>query len=218
MWKLKLTKLVSKLIPFGFADLVYFLIILSLIGEGVLFLNTIYSFPTVRAQEIEYKTPNTALSVYMSLELPEIQKKRNAKERVAEKKRSQEKVANIETKRVSAVEFVKTSREKIQENPNASVDSLIDKYASQHGVDPVVMKKIAFCESGKRPEAVNGPYAGIFQFVSSTWISNRRAMGEDPNPELRFNAEEAIKTAAFKMSRDGFGAWPVCGRKALSSI
>lgn len=218
MWKLKLTKLVSKLIPFGFADLVYFLIILSLIGEGVLFLNTIYSFLTVRAQEIEYKTPNTALSVYMSLELPEIQKKRNAKERVAEKKRAQEKVANIETKRVSAVEFVKTSREKNQENPNASVDSLIDKYASQHGVDPVVMKKIAFCESGKRPEAVNGPYAGIFQFVSSTWISNRRAMGEDPNPELRFNAEEAIKTAAFKMSRDGFGAWPVCGRKALSSI
>jgi hypothetical protein len=43
-------------------------------------------------------------------------------------------------------------------------------------------------------------------------------MGENPDPFLRYHPEEAAKTAAFKMSRDGFGAWPVCGRKALSKI
>jgi hypothetical protein len=36
-------------------------------------------------------------------------------------------------------------------------------------------------------------------------------MGLNPDPELRFNAEEAIKTTAYKISRDGTGAWPVCG-------
>jgi hypothetical protein len=80
------------------------------------------------------------------------------------------------------------------------------------------MKKIAQCESGMRPEATNGPYGGMFQFVSSTWISNRKAMGKDPNPALRYNAAEAIETAAFKMGRDGYGAWPACSRKALASV
>jgi soluble lytic murein transglycosylase-like protein len=101
---------------------------------------------------------------------------------------------------------------------SADVHALIDRYAGQYGLNPEVVKKIAQCESGMRPEATNGPYGGMFQFVSSTWSSNRRAMGLDPDPSLRYNAEEAIKTATFKMSRDGYGAWPACSRKALASI
>lgn len=97
-------------------------------------------------------------------------------------------------------------------------DPLFDKYAAEYNLDKNIMKHIAKCESGFRPEAVNGPYGGMFQFISSTWVSNRRAMGADQNPDLRFNAEEAIKTAAFKMSRDGFGAWPACSRKALAAL
>ncbi|OGM20136.1 hypothetical protein A2955_01895 [Candidatus Woesebacteria bacterium RIFCSPLOWO2_01_FULL_37_19] len=112
-------------------------------------------------------------------------------------------VSNIEIR----TEVKKTANE---------IESLIESYAKFYGVDSIVMKAIARCESGYRPEAVNGPYAGIYQFLASTWNSNRRAMGLDENPQLRFNAEESVKTAAFKMSRDGFGAWPVCGRKALA--
>ncbi|MFC1711258.1 transglycosylase family protein [Patescibacteria group bacterium] len=92
------------------------------------------------------------------------------------------------------------------------LDPLFDKYCAQYGVSKEVMKKIAKCESGFRPEAVNGPYAGMYQFVTSTWVSNRNTMGLDPDPNLRFNAEEAIKTTAFKIARDGTGAWPVCGK------
>ena len=94
------------------------------------------------------------------------------------------------------------------------VGALIEKYASEYGVNKDMMVHIAKCESGFRSNAVNGPYAGIYQFIGSTWSSNRRAMGLDPDPTLRYNLEEAVKTAAFKMSRDGFGAWPVCQNKA----
>lgn len=95
---------------------------------------------------------------------------------------------------------------------------LYEKYGAMYGIDPVMLQKIASCESGERANAVNGPYAGMFQFVAATWSSNRRAMGEDPDPALRYNAEEAVKTAAFKMSRDGYGAWPSCSRKALRQL
>src|SRR4030043_640917 len=95
-----------------------------------------------------------------------------------------------------------------------NIIALIEKYALEYGVDKNMMIGIAKCESGFRENAINGPYAGIYQFVSGTWISNRRAMGLDENLDLRFNAEEAVRTAAFKMNRDGFGAWPVCQHKA----
>lgn len=92
----------------------------------------------------------------------------------------------------------------------AQVLTYIDRYAREYGVDPRVMTEIARCESSLRSNATNGPYAGIFQFIASTWVSNRAAMGLDTNPALRLSAEEAAKTAAFKMARDGFGAWPAC--------
>lgn len=93
------------------------------------------------------------------------------------------------------------------------IQALIDRYAAEYGADPAKMAIIAKCESGFNSSAVSpsGAYVGLFQFVAGTWISNRNAMGLDSNPALRANAEEAIKTAAFKMGRDGYGAWPVCG-------
>lgn len=100
----------------------------------------------------------------------------------------------------------------------AEIQALIDRYSAQYGVSREIMTIIAKCESGFRANAVSGPYAGIYQFIASTWSSNRRAMGMDPNPDLRFNAEEAVRTAAFKMSRDGYGAWPACSRKAYSQL
>jgi len=96
--------------------------------------------------------------------------------------------------------------------PALYLEGLMERYGEYYGVSKEVLKKIAFCESGYNPEAINGPFAGMYQFLASTWISNRNAMGLDPNPDLRFNTEEAIRTTAFKISRDGTGAWPVCGK------
>lgn len=101
----------------------------------------------------------------------------------------------------------------------SALDALFAKYGAEYGVSPELLKRIAQCESGLRPEALssNGLYGGLFQFVSSTWSSNRKAMGLDPDPALRFNAEEAIRTGAYKIARGGIGAWPVCGKKAVAA-
>jgi len=50
----------------------------------------------------------------------------------------------------------------------------------------------------------------MFQFSASTWASVRGLMGLDPNPDLRENAEEAIHTTAFMLSRGEESAWPNC--------
>lgn len=98
------------------------------------------------------------------------------------------------------------------------VYNMIQTYAGQYNADSAKMIAIAYCESGLRSNAVNGPFAGVYQFLSSTWQSNRRAMGLDPDPTLRYNIEESIKTAAFKMGRDGYGAWPACSSYAESIL
>lgn len=104
--------------------------------------------------------------------------------------------------------------------PVAPVDleSSFSQAESTYGVSAALLKGIAQCESGMRANAVNGPYLGMFQFLASTWSSNRRAMGADPDPALRANGHEAIMTAAFKISRDGIGAWPACGKKAMAAL
>lgn len=93
---------------------------------------------------------------------------------------------------------------------NEQLNSFFSKYAGEYGVDEELLKYIAECESNMNPQAVNGPYGGLFQFTPRTWAATRQTMPADPNPALRFNPEEAIKTAAFKISRGGIGAWPNC--------
>jgi hypothetical protein len=90
------------------------------------------------------------------------------------------------------------------------LETLFSKYSAQYSVSEDELKKIANCESGQRIDAQNGDYLGMFQFGASTWASTRSAMGLDPNPDLRTNAEEAIKTTAFMLSRGEQNAWPNC--------
>lgn len=93
------------------------------------------------------------------------------------------------------------------------LEGWFNNYGSQYHVDANVLKKIAKCESGFNPTSNNsGMYLGMFQFSASTWSANRNRMGLDPNPDLRTNAEEAIKTAAYVIGNAGTGAWPVCGK------
>lgn len=90
------------------------------------------------------------------------------------------------------------------------LESLFQKYSDEYAVAKDLLKRIASCESGFNSEADTGLYAGMFQFSSQTWINNRNAMGLDPNPDLRKNAEESIRTAAFMIARGQQNAWKNC--------
>ncbi|HLL61034.1 MAG TPA: transglycosylase family protein [Candidatus Nitrosocosmicus sp.] len=98
----------------------------------------------------------------------------------------------------------------VQQLSAGEYESYFNQYSSQYGVDSNLLKKIAKCESGINPGAVNGIYGGMFQFAPQTWIGTRNQMGLDPNPDLRFGAREAIETAAFKISKGGASAWAAC--------
>lgn len=92
------------------------------------------------------------------------------------------------------------------------IEPLIDKYSRLYNVNNELMKKMAFCESSYNRFADSGRYKGLYQFHPSTWTATRKRMGLNQDISRVFDAEEAIKTAAFKMAQDGVGAWPVCGR------
>jgi hypothetical protein len=92
----------------------------------------------------------------------------------------------------------------------ADLEPFFTKYAEEFGVDKEDMIRIAKCEASFNSQADNGLYAGMFQFGSQTWVSNRSAMGLDSNPDLRKNAEESIRTAAFMIKNGNRGAWPNC--------
>lgn len=91
----------------------------------------------------------------------------------------------------------------------AEIEALINEFAGVYRTDASLLKFIAQCESEFNPLAVNGPYAGLFQFGPKTWRSNRMAMGEGLT-DLRLDAREAVKTAAYVLSTRGGGVWPNC--------
>jgi len=90
------------------------------------------------------------------------------------------------------------------------INSLLDQYATLYGVDVNVLRHLAICESGMDPTAETEYYAGLYQFSEYTWRHYRELLGEDIKPELRFNAEEAVKTAAYAISVGGEHNWPNC--------
>ncbi|MBI4973367.1 transglycosylase family protein [Candidatus Roizmanbacteria bacterium] len=94
--------------------------------------------------------------------------------------------------------------------PVTEFESYFSEYSAKYQVSIDLLKKIAHCESGISPGAVNGPYGGMFQFTVETWQATRRQMGADPNPDLRFGAKEAIETAAYKIANKGERAWANC--------
>ena len=73
-----------------------------------------------------------------------------------------------------------------------------------------VWKKLAKCESGGNPRAVNptGKYFGLYQFSLSTW----KAVGGKGKPSDA-SAAEQTKRAKILQARAGWGQWPACSRK-----
>lgn len=94
--------------------------------------------------------------------------------------------------------------------PTTSFETYFDEYSAQYKINKDELKKIAFCESGMNPGSVNGDYGGMYQFTTQTWHVTRSEMGKDTNPALRFDAKEAIETAAFKIANKGGYAWKNC--------
>jgi len=130
---------------------------------------------------------------------------------VEDKKNNQIKILGDQTVMEWKV-FSKTASPSPIPQPVTSSNDLYEKYGIQYNVKPETLREIAWCESQFRADAVNGPYAGLFQFSSGTWVTTRVAMGLDSNPDLRFNADESIKTAAFKISQGGLSLWPNCSK------
>lgn len=93
----------------------------------------------------------------------------------------------------------------------AELEGLFTQYSEQYGINKDQLKKIAKCESNFHTTSNNsGLYLGMFQFAAQTWASVRGVMGLDTNTELRTNAEESIKTAAYMLSQGRQNAWPNC--------
>ncbi len=94
--------------------------------------------------------------------------------------------------------------------PTSDYEPLFEQWSTHFGVDINLLKHIARCESRFNPAAVGGIYGGMYQFSASTWKSTRSSMDHDTDPNLRFDANEAIKTAAFKIASGGKQAWKNC--------
>lgn len=87
---------------------------------------------------------------------------------------------------------------------------MINQYAGEKGVSADVIRHLAICESGFNPNAKNGIYAGMFQYDAPTWSSFRKIMGEDADPDLRYNAKEAVRTTVYLVSLNKLYLWPNC--------
>jgi hypothetical protein len=90
------------------------------------------------------------------------------------------------------------------------LETLFTKYADEYKIDKNQLKKIAQCESGFNPNSKTSLYVGMFQFSESSWDSNRKSMGQNPDATLRSSPEESIKTAAYMLSKGKQNAWPNC--------
>ncbi len=117
------------------------------------------------------------------------------------------------TPKTTSTQSVK--RPQVPQPAPADLENWFNLYATANNIEVDLLKRIAYCESHYHAGSIskNGTYAGMYQYSASTWASTRNAMGLDPNPDLRLNPEEAIKTSAWKIAHGGLGAWPHCGRQ-----
>lgn len=91
------------------------------------------------------------------------------------------------------------------------LEPFFTKYSEVYNADKQLLIRIAKCESGfNATSKAPAGYSGMFQFGERSWTSVRSEMALDTNPELRFNAEESIRTAAYMVSKGRQNAWPNC--------
>jgi murein DD-endopeptidase MepM/ murein hydrolase activator NlpD len=108
----------------------------------------------------------------------------------------------------------KTHRTKVSANRSESVSppSASTKRSSRTSSGRANLSgawaKVAACESGGNPQAVNAAgYYGLFQFDTRTW----RSVGGSGNPTSASAAEQLMRAKKLYAQR-GASPWPVCGR------
>ena len=139
------------------------------------------------------KDPDLIL-IGQTLSLDGVQKASSAPKKVHTKK--------VHTKKVETKKVRKTER-KVRSNRSADRPAPSAK-ANLSGA----WAKVANCESGGNPRAVNpAGYYGLFQFDLQTW----RSVGGSGNP-TNASAGEQLMRAKKLYAQRGASPWPVCGK------
>ena len=81
--------------------------------------------------------------------------------------------------------------------------------ARDASADPgTILERIAECESGGNPRAVNpAGYYGLYQFSRPTW----RSVGGTGMPHRASSSEQTARAQTL-FRRSGASPWPTCGR------
>lgn len=127
--------------------------------------------------------------------------KAEAKRIASEKaQKAAESLANVVTPKVSA------------QGSGGVVEAMVREAARKYGLDEERFVRIARCESGFNPNAVNKNYyagggnpSGVFQFIPSTWtrMSNQAGFGG----QSVFDAYANVNTAAWGFANGRASEW-----------
>jgi len=96
-----------------------------------------------------------------------------------------------------------------KEYPTSGVEEYIEKYSEKYGVNVVLAKKIAWCESNYYSNAKNtGSSAeGVFQFIDGTWMHTMELMGIVATTERKMEVPISIEAGIFLLAEEGSGHW-----------
>jgi transglycosylase-like protein with SLT domain len=95
--------------------------------------------------------------------------------------------------------------------PEKTIPEVIGAAAAEFDQDPVLLTRVAFCESTLRPAVIGdgGLAVGLFQFHPDTWREESRFLGY--TEDLRAYPVAASRVAAFMFSRGLQHRWTCYG-------
>lgn len=94
------------------------------------------------------------------------------------------------------------------------IEEVLNEVPKKYGVNPVIVQKVAFCESSYRYNVYgDGGHAyGVLQFHKPTFEQFEKKYGE----ELNYDSSLDQTKLASQMIRDGYGSHWTCYRKIKS--
>lgn len=100
-------------------------------------------------------------------------------------------------------------------NNNLSVKQILEEVPKKYNINPVIIQKVAYCESTHNPKAINyndggkGKHSvGIMQFQSATFYYWEKKLGEDLNIDSTY---DQVKLASYMVSQGQIHQWS-CAR------
>lgn len=125
--------------------------------------------------------------------------------------------------------------EAVEEAPIKEVEAILspvqyaDKYAAQYGIDPVVFKKVMWCESSNDPNAVgdSGKARNVLQFHKDTFDTYSKQIADGLNYDsykdqiqvgaYMFSIGQARHWTAYRAYMNG-GSWTFWSSKLQKNI